>query len=647
MPQNVIIDNKTKVGELTRAIDIWQKIEKTSSSPEEKRIARENLQKQTQAKAELVNIIESKLGKLSEESRYKISGYIGDTSKNRYDNLSIEILNKYLDSKDQVDYMEQENPSDSLGMQILEGKTGVDYMTVVKSTLAVSAVSLLAQAGTFSALSSGLSALMAFNPVVGACAVVLGTASLIRMARKIFAPEIKKITSNVRVQEKFEQLSAESGEQYNLYDFDAYRKGYSENTNAETKPFTKPGDQYDKSKFDNYRQQIIDEAYNATKNGETYNPPYGQNIISDDEITKCVAKGIEKAHNEKAEEERAAAEKEAREKAEAEKEAKEKAETEETPKKPEIVTAKMVNKAEEETKKAKEAQRKAEEAYNKAEETYKKAKEAYENKQDAKTTKAFEEASNNLNKCESELETATNAMNVAENNLLSLRAKFNEHVGYNPTGPATITPKTPVAEPKANPTADANAEQKGETPTSTTEKTQTNTTGVDPEAKNTTQQTNTQIPANKETAEEKKKTTAEIYNEVEGGIDRTKKANGQGKDQQAYDNFMKSYHKILRNLNNGYTQIHLGKNKPKQSATQIITQAGITALDKIQDEKLRKQCDELFLNLSILVEAIEKEIKNVNNNTKTQSQEIVRRQLTEAGFTKEQIEEQLRSPEQQ
>lgn len=624
MPQNVIIDNKTKVGELTRAIDIWQKIEKTSSSPEEKRIARENLQKQTQAKAELVNIIESKLGKLSEESRYKISGYIGDTSKNRYDNLSIEILNKYLDSKDQVDYMEQENPSDSLGMQILEGKTGVDYMTVVKSTLAVSAVSLLAQAGTFSALSSGLSALMAFNPVVGACAVVLGTASLIRMARKIFAPEIKKITSNVRVQEKFEQLSAESGEQYNLYDFDAYRKGYSENTNAETKPFTKPGDPYDKSKFDNYRQQIIDEAYNATKNGETYNPPYGQNIISDDEITKCVAKGIEKAHNEKAEEERAAAEKEAREKAEAEKEAKEKAETEEearkkaeteeTPKKPEIVTAKMVNKAEEETKKAKEAQRKAEEAYNKAEETYKKAKEAYENKQDAKTTKAFEEASNNLNKCKSELETATNAMNVAENNLLSLRAKFNEHVGYNPTGPATITPKTPVAEPKANPTADANAEQKGETPLLAS-------------------------------PTDKKKTTADIYNEVEGGIDRTKKANGQGDAQKAYDKFMTTYKSILRTLARGeltQKQSVKGRGKKDLNVENIISNAKTTALKDVKDNDLKAQYEELFVSLEALVRDTQKEIEKGQDN-----KEIVKKHLEEAGFTKEQIEEQLRSPEQQ
>lgn len=614
MPQNVIVDNYTKVGDLSKAIDIWQKIEKTSSSPEEKRIARENIQKQTQAKTNLVNIIESKLGKLSEENKYKISAYIGDTGKNRYDKLSINLLNGYLDTKDQVDYMEQENPSDSLGMKILEGKTGVDYMTVVKSTLAVSAVSLLAQAGTFSALSSGLSALMAFNPVVGACAVVLGTASLIRMARKIFAPEIKKLASNVRVQEKFNQLSAESEEKYELPDFDAYRKGYTEGTPDKETPFIKPDEPYDAAKFDSYRNRIIEEAYEATKTGKKYTVKY-ENIISKDEVDKCVAKGIEKAQIEKAEAEKAAAEKEDREKAEAGK----------NPEKPEIVTAEMVNDAEKESKRATKAQLKAENAYDKAEKAFNEAEKAYNNKQDGKTTIKLENARNKLKQCTSELEAAKKAAADANLIYVDLRYKFNEHVGYNPAGPAPITTETPVATPET-PVTGENAEQQG---------------GNLSHAETVEQKLLT-------APEEKKKSVAKILKKVEEGIDKTKnkKANGQGNNQEAYDKFMTTYKSILRTLTRGeltQEQSVSGRGQQNVRVKNIIENAKENALKAIKDGSVKAaQYEELFEGLEALVLDTQKEIAKGQDN-----KEIVKNHLKEAGFTDEQIEEQLRSPEQQ
>lgn len=629
MPQNVIVDNYTKVSELSKAIDIWQKIEKTSSSSEEKRIARENIQKQTQAKANLVNIIESKLGKLSEENKYKISAYIGDTGKNRYDKLSINLLNDYLDTKDQVDYMEQENPSDSLGMKILEGKTGVDYMTVVKSTLAVSAVSLLAQAGTFSALSSGLSALMAFNPVVGACAVVLGTASLIRMARKIFAPEIKKLASNVRVQEKFNQLSAESDEKYELPDFDAYRKGYTEGTPDKEAPFTKPGEKYDAAKFESYRERIIEEAYEATKTGKKYTPKY-ENIISKDEVDKCVAKGIEKALIEKAEEERAVAEKEAREKAEAEKEAREKAEAEEearkkaeaekTPKKPEIVTAEMVVAAKEESDKAINKQTNAQTEYDAAKREFDKVEKEYKaNMSNMDLLKKHSKASEKLEKCENALIIASKNAKDAHAKFIELQAAYNKlRVRNQPTSPAPIKTETPVATPET-PATGENAEQQEEIPLLD-----------EPERKLLTPPT------------DKKKTTADIYNEVEGGIDRTKKANGQGKNQEAYDNFMDTYRKILRTLADGRTRIQSNKKGAGPAVTTIIKKAKDNSLDAVKDESVKAQYQELFVSLEALVRDTKNEIEKGQD-----SKEIVKKHLEEAGFTKEQIEEQLRSPEQQ
>lgn len=595
MPQNVIVDNYTKVSELSKAIDIWQKIEKTSSSSEEKRIARENIQKQTQAKANLVNIIESKLGKLSEENKYKISAYIGDTGKNRYDKLSINLLNDYLDTKDQVDYMEQENPSDSLGMKILEGKTGVDYMTVVKSTLAVSAVSLLAQAGTFSALSSGLSALMAFNPVVGACAVVLGTASLIRMARKIFAPEIKKLASNVRVQEKFNQLSAESDEKYELPDFDAYRKGYTEGTPDKEAPFTKPGEKYDAAKFESYRERIIEEAYEATKTGKKYTPKY-ENIISKDEVDKCVAKGIEKALIEKAE-------------------------AKKTPKKPEIVTDEMVVAAKKESNKAINKQTNAQTEYDAAKREFDKVEKEYiANMSNMDLLKKHSKASEKLEKCENALIIASKNAKDAHAKFIELQAAYNKlRVRNQPTSPAPIKTETPVATPET-PATGENAEQQEEIPL----------LDEPAERKLLTPPT------------DKKKTTADIYNEVEGGIDRTKKANGQGKNQEAYDNFMDTYRKILRTLADGRTRIQSNKKGAGPAVTTIIKKAKDNSLNAVKDESVKAQYQELFVSLEALVRDIKNEIEKGQD-----SKEIVKKHLEEAGFTKEQIEEQLRSPEQQ
>lgn len=610
MPQNVIVDNYTKVGELSKAIDIWQKIEKTSSSSEEKRIARENIQKQTQAKANLVNIIESKLGKLSEENKYKISPYIGDTGKNRYDKLSINLLNDYLDTKDQVDYMEQTNPSDSLGMKILEGKTGVDYMTVVKSTLAVSAVSLLAQAGTFSALHAGLAALMSFNPVVGACAVVLGTASLIRMARKIFAPEIKKLASNVRVQEKFNQLSAESDEKYELPDFDAYRKGYTEGTPDKETPFTKPGEKYDAAKFESYRERIIEEAYEATKTGKKYTPKY-ENIISKDEVDKCVAKGIEKALIENAEEERAVAEKEARKKAEAE----------ETPKNPEIVTDKMVNDAEKKARKATEAQRKAEEAQREAEEAFNEAKEAYNNKQDEQTTTALAEAKEKLNECNSKLEAAKKAANDAQNKHIELRNKFNEYVGYNPAGPAPKTPETPAT--------GTSAEQEGET--------------ADRQGETSERIENT-------TAEPLllKASLADRYKKVIESIDPRRKGQGQEEAQTAYNTFMNVYKQVLGLLAEGKIQGipkgHANNKNNLKNVDMIIENAKNTALKCVENTKFKESYEDLFSGMEDLIKFTMSKIAEINaddKNKENKAKDIVREQLTLAGFKEDQIKQQL------
>lgn len=293
--QKVNVNSYTKVGELSRAIETWEKVGKATSDPEQKRIAKEQMDKNIQAKSHLVNIITSKFGFLCEESKYKVAQLFKEDGKHKYDNLSIEIMNKYLDQENQIYADEQTlNPEDSLGMKILEGKTGVDYMTVVKSTMAISAVSLLAQGGVFGGVAAAISSIMAFNPVVGVCVIALGTASLIKMARKIFAPEIKKLCAQERVRQKFNQIESSSDLQV---DMDAYK---SEDWAQEAKP-SETGKPAPKPKtleeFNAYKQHIYDMALEAFQKGENFMPPYGDKVIKKEtmdeviERAKMAAKG--------------------------------------------------------------------------------------------------------------------------------------------------------------------------------------------------------------------------------------------------------------------------------------------------------------------------------------------------------------------
>ena len=202
-PRNLYITSATKVGDIDRALSIWNKIKPANS--EEKSFVSQNVQKLNAGRTKIVNYANSKVGKMSEENKVKLARMI--TSEKNYKYVSIDAVNKLLSSKDQGYVDENElNGKQSLMWDILEGKTGVDYMTVVKSSLAIAGIALLGEMGAFSAIATGFGMLATFNPVIAACAAVLGAATVIKYARQIFAPEIKKLVARHKTEKQFATL---------------------------------------------------------------------------------------------------------------------------------------------------------------------------------------------------------------------------------------------------------------------------------------------------------------------------------------------------------------------------------------------------------------------------------------------------------
>lgn len=199
---SLYVDESTKIGVLSKAIKALENGKKKAENAQQQKTIDDRIKKFTKIKNTMVQIIDEMSQHVKGEDLVKFKSMLKENRAEKYDNLSISIMNDFMDSSKKRYMTENElNPEDSLGIKILKGETGVDYMSIVKTTIATSAVAVLAQYGAFSALGSGLAALMAFNPVVGVCAIALGGATLIKYARKLFAPEIKKILDNKRVKE--------------------------------------------------------------------------------------------------------------------------------------------------------------------------------------------------------------------------------------------------------------------------------------------------------------------------------------------------------------------------------------------------------------------------------------------------------------
>ena len=202
-PRYLYVTSATKVGDIDRALSIWKKIQ--TSNGEEKSFVNKNVQKLEAGRRKIINYANSKVGLVSEENKVKLARLIGIDKSYKY--VSIDAVNNLL-PRDKQGYIDENelNGQQGLMWDILEGKTGVDYMTVVKSTLGIAAIATLGEIGAFGLLADGFALLASFNPVVAACAAVLGAATLIKYARQLFAPEIKKLIARHKTEKQFAQL---------------------------------------------------------------------------------------------------------------------------------------------------------------------------------------------------------------------------------------------------------------------------------------------------------------------------------------------------------------------------------------------------------------------------------------------------------
>lgn len=259
------VSSSTTVGEIDRAIKILNKVKSKATTAQEQELANKRINKFNYAKTKLLNVARSAVGKVNSENQ-KIA--LARLWQNK-DTISLDEINKILESSNLAvanPEMLDNEPKDSLGMKILEGKTGVDYLTVVKTTLATSGVALLAKWGAFSAVKVGLGALFSFNPVIGVCAVVLGSATLIKYARQLFQPEINKIIARQRFKQNLERTENEIPEQ--SIDMDEFVKEYAnKKITEETIDKSETEETIDKSENEEPIKQTSDKTTKTTQEG--------------------------------------------------------------------------------------------------------------------------------------------------------------------------------------------------------------------------------------------------------------------------------------------------------------------------------------------------------------------------------------------
>lgn len=102
-------------------------------------------------------------------------------------------------------------------VEFMEGKKGINFTTIIKSSLTVAAAAGLVSLGALPAIGTLAAALFAANPVVAVCAGVIGVAGLAKLANKVFGAEIRSIAKTMREKREYNKASA----QMDANDFDA------------------------------------------------------------------------------------------------------------------------------------------------------------------------------------------------------------------------------------------------------------------------------------------------------------------------------------------------------------------------------------------------------------------------------------------
>ena len=239
------ITSSTTVGTLNDVVKALKDAQSKTTKPEERERFNQLITKYSASRDKLITICKNDIIKhnIFGDSASKLQ--VARLTRDNFKALSLTEWNNLLAKKHSEKELKVGDPGQK-AIDFLEGKSGINLMTGIKATLATAAVAALTSlnisafagalgfsATTVAALPTSfsvisivpkiLATLSALNPVIGVAAGVLMGVGVIKLTKKIFGPEIKKMWANVKtrhaVNEAFKNQKLENESKEDLRPF--------------------------------------------------------------------------------------------------------------------------------------------------------------------------------------------------------------------------------------------------------------------------------------------------------------------------------------------------------------------------------------------------------------------------------------------
>lgn len=199
------IDTLSTVGCIRAAINSYDKIAKTTRKEDVRQGA---LKRAENLKISLKHLIRNciAVAKQSEkENNARLRYDLVPLIENNFRELSLSRLNVVLANHGKEGITGRglnERDGLSFTLDLLEGKKGINFMTIVKTLTTTSALAFLipgiVEMGAVPVIAKAALAVFNFSPVGAICLGALGVASLVKLTTKIFGPEIKSLFNHIR-----------------------------------------------------------------------------------------------------------------------------------------------------------------------------------------------------------------------------------------------------------------------------------------------------------------------------------------------------------------------------------------------------------------------------------------------------------------
>ena len=236
------ITRSTTVGTLNDVIKALKDAQGKTTKPEEKERFNQLITKYSTSRDKLITICKNDIIKHNIFGDNATKLQVARLTRDNFKALSLNEWNALVANIHSESELKAGDPGQK-AIDFLEGKTGINLMTGVKATLATAAVAALTSlnisafagalgfsATTVAALPTSFSVisivpkiiatLSALNPVIGVAAGVLMGIGALKITKKIFGPEIKKMWANVKtrhaVNEAFKNTKLENDSKEDL-----------------------------------------------------------------------------------------------------------------------------------------------------------------------------------------------------------------------------------------------------------------------------------------------------------------------------------------------------------------------------------------------------------------------------------------------